>query len=161
MVGKTHFSSTPWKQITSDPWVLNNIKGYRLQFREMPKQFCLPKQIESELNYMEREIQTILQKCIIADVSRHPRQKKDGSHLIILSLKVLNKFVEHHHFKIDTLKSAVLLVRPGCFSASIRNAHYSIRTSAPRVFTTIVKCAFFPPAKAVFKHFFNTTPRIC
>ena len=47
------------------------------------------------------------------------RSKKDGSHRMILNLKSLNKNITHHHFKMDTVLTAVRLMKPGCFMASI------------------------------------------
>ena len=56
------------------------------------------------------------------------RPKKDGTHGMILNLKALNTFVAYHHFKMDTFLTAIKLVRPGCFMASIdlKDAYYSI-----------------------------------
>ena len=47
---------------------------------------------------------------------------------MILNRKSLNKFVAYHHFNMDTFQTAVKLIRPGCFMASVdlRDAYYSI-----------------------------------
>ena len=47
---------------------------------------------------------------------------------MILNLKSLNQFVEYHHFKMDTIASAIEMVTPGCFMASIdlKDAYYSV-----------------------------------
>ena len=47
---------------------------------------------------------------------------------MILNLKPLNKFVDYHHFKMDTFHTALKLIRPGCFMASVdlKDAYYSI-----------------------------------
>ena len=87
---------------------------------------------------------------------------------MILNLKPLNEFVDYHHFKMDTFRTALKLIRPGCFMASVdlKDAYYSIPTagedrkflmfewkgkyhqftclpnglsSAPRIFTKILK----------------------
>ena len=92
----------------------------------------------------------------------------DNTHRMILNLKSLNKFVAYHHFKMDTFQTAVKLIRPGCFMASVdlRDAYYSTPIAsedrkflmfewqgsyfqftclpnrlsrAPRIFTTILK----------------------
>ena len=47
------------------------------------------------------------------------RPKKDGSYRMILNLKPLNEFVSYHHFKMDTIQTALKLMRPGCFMASV------------------------------------------
>ena len=87
---------------------------------------------------------------------------------MILNLKALNKFVDYHHFKMDTFRTALKLIRPGCLMASVdlKVAYYSIPiaeedrkllmfqwkgkyyqftylpnglSSAPRIFTKILK----------------------
>ena len=47
---------------------------------------------------------------------------------MILNLKSLNTFVAYHHFKMYTFLTAIKLIRPGCFMASIdlKDAYYSI-----------------------------------
>lgn len=56
------------------------------------------------------------------------RPKKDGGHRMILNLKPLNNDIEHIHFKMDTLKSAINLVKKDCYFASIdlKDAYYSV-----------------------------------
>ena len=56
------------------------------------------------------------------------RPKKDGAFRMIPNLKPLNKFVNYHHFKMDTFRTALKLVRSGCFMASVdlKDAYYSI-----------------------------------
>ena len=59
------------------------------------------------------------------------REKKDGSHCMILNLKALNKSIVYHHFKMDTLSSVIKLMRPNCFMATIdlKDAYYSVPVS--------------------------------
>ena len=56
------------------------------------------------------------------------RPKKDGTLRMILNLKSLNKFVTYHHFKMDTIWTAIRLMTPGCYMASIdlKDAYYSV-----------------------------------
>ena len=99
------------------------------------------------------------------------RPKPDGSYRTILNLKTFNEFVEYHHFKMDTLESAIRLVKPNCYMASIdlKDAYYTVAiaeehqkylkflfdgklykytclpnglSSAPRVFTKLLKPAY-------------------
>lgn len=96
------------------------------------------------------------------------RPKKDGSYRLILNLKHLNQFVEYHHFKMENLKSAITLMSPNCYMATIdlKDAYYSVSmdqdnrkylrftwnnqlfqftclpnglSSAPRIFTKLMK----------------------
>ena len=54
--------------------------------------------------------------------------KKDGEYRMILNLKQLHKNIEYHHFKMDTFESALKLIKPNCFMASVylRHAYYSV-----------------------------------
>ena len=47
---------------------------------------------------------------------------------MILNLKGLNRHIEYHHFKMDTLWSAVRLMTPQCYMASLdlKDAYYSV-----------------------------------
>ena len=56
------------------------------------------------------------------------RPKKDGTHRMILNLKHLNEYVPYHHFKMDTIQTALKLLHPGCFMASVdlKDAYYSV-----------------------------------
>ena len=47
---------------------------------------------------------------------------------MILYLKSLNEFVAYYHFKMDTFQTAISLIRPGSFMASVdlKDAYYSI-----------------------------------
>ena len=56
------------------------------------------------------------------------RPKKDGTYRLILKLKNLNDHVEYHHFKMDTLQSAIWLMKQNCYMASVylQDAYYSV-----------------------------------
>jgi hypothetical protein len=47
---------------------------------------------------------------------------------MILNLKDLNQNIEYYHFKMDTFETALKLIKPNCFMASIdvRHAYYSV-----------------------------------
>ena len=47
------------------------------------------------------------------------RKKKSGKHRMILNLKGLNQRIEKHHFNVDTFWSAVQLMAPSSFMASV------------------------------------------
>lgn len=57
-----------------------------------------------------------------------PREKKEGTHKFILNLKQFNEVVNHIHFKMDTLKSAIHLMEQDCWfpSTDFKDAFYSI-----------------------------------
>ena len=165
-----------WKSLTSDPVILDTIKHYHIEFGEdLPFQICQPKQMHfslSERAIINEEIAKLLNKgvveqthCVEGDFisTIFVRPKKDGSYRMILNLKTLNEFVSYYHFKMDNIKTALKLMRPGCFMASVdlKDAYYSVPIAtedrrylkfewqytclpnglacAPRLFTKILK----------------------
>ena len=97
--------------------------------------FCSFTEIEQTI--IDNEVEKFLVKGIIR-LSSHEdgqvispiftRPKKDGSHSVIFNLKKLNESVTYHHFKMDTLETAIRLMRPGCYMTSIdlKDAYYTI-----------------------------------
>lgn len=59
------------------------------------------------------------------------RPKKNGKQRVILNLKRLNNCLEYHHFKMDTLKTAISLISKDCYMASIdlQDAYYSCKVN--------------------------------
>ena len=56
-----------WQEITSDPWVLETVLGYRIEFVDFPCQEYLPPlyMTAKELELIDQEIFTIQQKQAI------------------------------------------------------------------------------------------------
>ena len=56
------------------------------------------------------------------------RPKPDGSYRTILNLKTFNEVVQYHHFEMDTLESAIRIIKPVCYMASIvlKDAYYTV-----------------------------------
>ena len=91
----------------------------------------------SEREIITEEITKLLDKGVIEQIDRvqgdfistiFVRPKKDGTFRMILNLKQLNEFVSYYHFKMDTIQTALKLMRPGCFMASVdlKDAYYSV-----------------------------------
>ena len=174
-----------WEEITSDPFILDAATHCHIEFDVLPSSeinktkpnFTFNK---SEQLIIDAEIKKFLQKGIIKLSASEQGEvispifitpKKDGSSRVIFNLKGLNEFVSYHHFKMDTLETAIKLMRPGCFMTSIdlKDAYYSIPvapechkylkfvwketlycftclpkglTSSPRLFTKVLKPVF-------------------
>lgn len=90
---------------------------------------------------MKQELAKLLHKGVIRRVVSTSdqilsniflREKKDGSQRLILNLKNLNQNVEKIHFKMDSLKQAVALIKKNCFFASIdlKDAYYSVNLAS-------------------------------
>ena len=130
-----------WAILTSDPFILNAVKHYHIEFEgDFPIQTQRPYQIRfsaEETQIIDSEILKYSSKRVIEPACVTPesfvstifiRPKKDGSHRMILNLKPFNEFVDYNHFKMDTFQTDMKLNRPGCFMASIdlKDAYYSI-----------------------------------
>jgi hypothetical protein len=96
--------STPyfaWKELTSDPEILETVSGQRIEFNQNPVQLNLPVQPNyscQQGQFIDSEIQNLLKKGVIVESTHEPseyispiflRPKKDGSHRMILNLKYL------------------------------------------------------------------------
>ena len=136
---KDHVGS--WESLTSDQVILDAIKHYHIEFEaNTPVQPYPPKQIHfspSEREIITEEISKLLSKGVLEKTEHAEgdflstifvRPKKDGSYRMILNLKPLNEFVSYYHFKMDTIHTALKLMRPGCFMASVdlKDAYYSV-----------------------------------
>ena len=47
------------------------------------------------------------------------KEKKDGTYRMILNLREMNKMLEKTHFKMETLESAISLMKKECYFTSI------------------------------------------
>jgi len=129
-----------WRALTSDPEILETVSGQRIEFTHTPIQISPPFQptwSSKEGQFIDSEVLALLQKGVIKQTTHEQnefistiflRPKKDGSYRMILNLKSLNQYVIYHHFKMDTVWTAVEMMKPGCYMASIdlKDAYYSV-----------------------------------
>ena len=181
-----------WGKLTTDPHILNMVKGCKIDFDQLPHQRQPPCQHQfsnKEAETISAEIKKLVHKGVLLKSSHEKgeflstiflRPKKDGTHRMILNLKKLNKFVEYHHFKMESLKHVISMIRPNCFMASVdlQDAYYSVPihrdhqkylkfewqgqlyqftclpnglACAPRLFTKLLKPAYSTPRKQGFQ----------
>ena len=92
---------------------------------------------QKEFRTIDAEITKLLEKGVIypshIEVGDYfpnifTATKKDGTYRTILNLKFLNKECETHHFKMESLKQAIHMVKPNSYLASIdiNDAFYSV-----------------------------------
>lgn len=141
--GKVSSFFEKWTELTSDKYLLDIVRGYNIEFVDLPSQNKLPKQLKfSELEHKQinEQITNFIDKGIVEKASDESgefisnifyRPKKDGTVRVILNLKELNNDVEYHHFKMETLKSALSLVKKNCFFGSIdlTDAYFSVNVN--------------------------------
>lgn len=143
MAGKTARYIEQWHRITSDKWILDTVRSYKVELVKKPSQQFVPNTIKFsavERAAIDQELSDFLEKGIIEPVHTTSadefisnifvRPKTDGGIRVILNLKPFNKhFVEKIHFKMESLKSAVNAMTPNCYFASVdlKDAYYSLR----------------------------------
>ena len=111
-----------------------------LEINTVPIQTWLRPEIKfdsTEQAIINAEIRTLLQLGVVEHAVHSPgdfisnmfvSKKKSGKYRMIHNLKGLNKHIEYHHFKMDPMWSAVRLMTPECYTASInlKDAYYSV-----------------------------------
>ena len=141
VAGKISNSLQVWKTITSDRNLLNIVcQGYHLEFDSKPCGKCSRREIkfnENEQVVIDSLLGKLSQKEVIEPAYHQSgevvsnifiRPKPDGSYRLILNLSNLNEHLEYKHFKMETFKSALELVKQNCFFAKldIKDAYYSL-----------------------------------
>ena len=103
------------EKITQDQWVLHTIKGYQIQFTQLPYQDRsphVPQFSAIEQEGLDKEIQDMLHKGAVEEIHNPLVRegfysnmflvpKKDGRQRPVFNLKKLNTFVHTPHFKME------------------------------------------------------------
>ena len=127
-------------KITQDPWILQTISGYRINFDEQPYQERVPREIDfsqEEWLIVDNEVQELLKKGAIVPSVSEPGEfisnlfivpKPNGKYRPVINLRHLNKFVHYDHFKQETFKVVLDLLQRNDFLTSIdlTDAYFSI-----------------------------------
>lgn len=140
----THFLGK-WKELTFDSEVLNCVRGQYIEFSTQPTKNLVSKRKTLNISdslVIEAEIKKLLDKGVIVPTQHESGEyispifvtnKKDGSSRMILNLKSFNQHVEYQHFKMDSVWTAIRLMTPNCYMASIdlKDAYYSVPIAKP------------------------------
>lgn len=126
--------------LTSDNEILSIIQGLQLEFISNPHQSRIIRQrkfCDSESLAIDNEIKNLIDKSVIVE-SQHEddqflspiflRPKKNGTYRLICNLQELNENIAYHHFKMESLQTAIQMMTKGCYMASIdlKDAYYCI-----------------------------------
>ena len=142
VAGKVKYFLPKWQEITSDKTILNIIEhGLRINLTDIPNQghFHTPQHAFSyhEKEVIDKEIAKLIAKKIVTQTSLEERDfispifaksKKDGSYRMILNLKKLNALVDAPHFKMESIRNIVSMVRRNVWIASVdlKDAFFTI-----------------------------------
>ena len=141
--GQIRFHLPQWQQLTIDRDVLKMVEGVDIDFTELPVQEKTPPSHQfskEQTKAIDSEVTELLNKGVIKKTAHSKneyvspvfvRPKKDNKWRMILNLKQLNKNVEYHHFKMETLRNALALVTPNCFfcSLDLKDAYFSVHVN--------------------------------
>ena len=130
-----------WAEITDDSYILEAIKGYKIEFEEIPQEVHSIREYSTsplETTVLDTEVQKLLSLRVIEKSSPETgqvispiflREKPDGSQRMILNLKKLNEDVVYKHFKMDTLEVILNLVDKNSYMTTIdiKNAYYALK----------------------------------
>lgn len=119
---------------------MDNVRGVRLPFTEVPSQVKEPREYrmaESQIELINRELELMQNKGAIAISEEEEgqfisnifsRPKPNNRLRIILDLTELNEYLQYEKFKMTNLKTAYDLILPNAFMGSIdlRDAYYSL-----------------------------------
>lgn len=180
--GKIHKARLQWHALSRDRWIHDAVDGKVLDFDSLPRQEGLPPPLQLSVadtlaldtalvGFLQCNIVERCEPQVRGFVSNvFPVIKKDGTARVILNLKELNDYITHIHFKMDSIRDVIQLVRPNCFFSTIdfKDAYFSVfitpedriwlqfrwrndyfrftclpqgLTSAPRIFTKLLKPA--------------------
>ena len=143
--GNLQYHIENWRKLTSDPWILETVTGYHLEFDSIPKQTGIPKPppfggFEKQL--IDDEIVTLKSKGASKEVTYCSNEflsniilvtKKTGDMRPVINLKPLNVFVQKIHFKMENINTALHTIAPGDYLVSIdlKDAYFSILIFKP------------------------------
>ena len=133
-----------WAKITNDREILQFVGGTKVKLQEsginaqkasskIKMHIFSEEEIEEVSLALDKlETQNVITKClseqeqVISNIFY--RRKKDDSLRIILNIKKLNLQLTTQKFKMNSVLSAIAIITPGCYLASIdlSNAYYSV-----------------------------------
>ena len=128
--GRLKYFVNEWYKLTSDPNVIDTVKGMHINLNNIPRQKVPPRPLKlspAKIAAADEQIRTLLKKRVIIPAKKGQkgeflstiflREKKDKGHRTILNLKSFNKNVHYDHFHMETLQHILTLVTKNCFMA--------------------------------------------
>ena len=121
-----------WRKITSDPWVLETVSGYHLEFNTLSVQSYLdhPLSVKGRNNSSMRRLPNSLKGLL---GKSFPVPKKTGDLRPEINLKPLNQFAQRIHFKMENIQMAMNFVSLGDYMVSLdlKEAYFSVPIFRP------------------------------
>lgn len=117
MGGRTALFVANWQKVSSDPWTLETIEGYKFEFQGTPQppgNLVSMRMNAKEMEALQQEISDLANKeaiipvpdreeCYLSPVFLVP--KPDGSWRPVINLKSLNKHKVVRYFKMESIRT--------------------------------------------------------
>lgn len=138
--GRLRYFYDQWSNITNDRLILSWIQGYKIPLLETPYQTLCPNNL-GKSNEAEQIIDlcmsdmletSVISPCLpcegqfLSPIFTVP--KPNGEHRFILNLKMLNRFVEVEHFKMEDYRSVLKMLDNNQYMATLdlKDAYFLI-----------------------------------
>ena len=132
-----------WRKLTNDPNILSIISGDKIEFVDTPKIQHKARSFQcsdEEINLIKDETEKLLTKGVIKETCHKEKEfvspifishKSNGGIRLIVNLKQLNKSIEYHYFKMESINTILNLITKDFFMAlvDLKDAYYSIKIS--------------------------------
>lgn len=136
--GRLQLFYREWLRVTTNPIVLDWVRGYKIPFLTQPTQskLLMPQVFsQRETQQISTEIKHLLHIGAVNRCNPLPDQfisrifltdKRGGKKRFIINLKKLNIHVNAPHFKMEDARTAMRLIQQGCYGATIdlKEAYY-------------------------------------
>ena len=127
VAGRLEMFIDTWKMLTSDLWVLQAVKGFRIPFVSLPSQDILPTvpvflPEQAAHDQIREELRLLLEKGAVTPVSDSQGgfysnlflvPKKNGQMRPVINLKRLNEWVSTEHFKMEGIQTLKDILQSG------------------------------------------------
>ena len=100
----------------------------KLKFQESPLQVTFSEfEISQNQPLIREKVNKLLKKEVLVECE-HDREKTDGIQRLVLNLKILNKYLEYKHFKMQTLQTMLTFIQPNCYmtATDLKDAYYPV-----------------------------------
>ena len=143
-----------WRKLTNDPNILSIISGDKIEFVDTPKIQHKARSFQcsdEEINLIKDETDKLLTKGVIKETCHKEKEfvspifishKSNGGIRLIVNLKQLNKSIEYHYFKMESINTILNLITKDFFMAlvDLKDAYYSVKIS--KTFQPYLKSVF-------------------
>ena len=138
LAGRLKYFIENWKMITLDPWILDTVMGYKINFVNYPFQEKVPvgtRQNEEERVLIDQEVRSMKEKGAIQNGNFQGFvsnlflvEKKGGGQRPVINLRQLNHYIEYKHFKMEGIHVLKDLIQKGDYLVKLdmKDAYFTI-----------------------------------